>query len=41
MTQSLPIGRSEFLRQDDINYFNANIIRENNEERCILEVDLI
>ena len=40
MTQSLPIGWFEFLRQDDINYFNANIIRENNEEHCVLEVDL-
>ena len=40
MTQSLPIRWFEILRQDDINYFNAKIIRENNEEHCILEVDL-
>ena len=26
--------------QDDFNYFYVIIVQENNEERCILEVDL-
>ena len=38
--QWLKVDWFEFLRQDDINYFNAKIVRENNEEHCVLEVDL-